>query len=77
MKEKFLETVKTALDIDGRDLSLSDIFRDYSEWDSLGRLSLIAELDAEFDVQIEDEAFEKVVTLADLLTEIEQRVASK
>ena len=39
MKEIFLATFKEALQIE-RDVALEDIFRDYEEWDSLGRLSL-------------------------------------
>jgi acyl carrier protein len=77
MQEQFLETVKTALDIDGRELFMSDTFRDYSEWDSLGRLSLIAELDAAFDLQIEDSVFEKALTLEDLFNEVKQRVEAQ
>lgn len=77
MQEQFLETVKTALDIDGRELFMSDTFRDYSEWDSLGRLSLIAELDAAFDIQIEDSVFEKTLTLEDLFNEVKQRVEAQ
>ena len=74
MKEKFFDTVKTALDIDGRDIAMPDVFRDYSEWDSLGRLSLIAELDTAFDIQIENEVFESLLTLEDLYKEILKRV---
>lgn len=77
MQEQFLETVKIALDIDGRELFISDTFRDYSEWDSLGRLSLIAELDAAFDIQIEDSVFEKTLTLEDLFNEVKQRVEAQ
>lgn len=66
MEDKFLEAVKEALEIEERELSLQDTFRDYDEWDSLARLSLIAVLDDEFGVQIEDEEFGQLKTLEDI-----------
>ena len=74
MKEKFFTSFKEALQIDNRDISTMDIFRDYEEWDSLGRLSLIAALDEEFNVQIEEKEFEKLITVGDLLQEVEKKV---
>jgi acyl carrier protein len=74
MKEKFLATFKEALQIDEREIELEDIFRNYAEWDSLGRLSLIAALDEEFDLQIEDKEFEKLITVGDLLNQVELKL---
>ena len=71
MKEKFLATFKEALQIEGREIETGDVFRNYAEWDSLGRLSLIAALDEEFDVQIEDKEFEKLITVGELLSQVE------
>jgi acyl carrier protein len=73
MKEKFLATFKEALQIEGREIEIEDVFRNYLEWDSLGKLSLIAALDEEFDVQIEDKEFEKVITVGELWSEVELR----
>ena len=73
MKEKFLATFKEALQIEGREIETGDVFRNYAEWDSLGRLSLIAALDEEFDVQIEDKEFEKLITVGDLMSQVELR----
>ena len=70
MKEKFLENIKEALEIDGRDIQLSNTFRDYEEWDSLSQLSLIAMLDEEYEVEIEDEEFVMLKTLEDILNKI-------
>lgn len=66
MEQKFLENLKEALEIDDRDLDLTDIFRDYDEWDSLAYLSVIAMYDDEYDVQIEEVEFKKLITVADL-----------
>lgn len=74
MREKFINAFKEALEIDeDRELDLSDNFRKYDEWDSLSRLSLIAALDEEFSVVIENEDFEKIRSLEDLLREVEKR----
>ena len=70
MKERFLASFKEALQIEDREIALEDVFRNYEEWDSLGRLSLIAALDEEFNLQIEDKEFEKLLTVGDLLNEV-------
>ena len=76
MKEKFLASFKEALQIEDREILLTDVFRDYEEWDSLGRLSLIASMDEEFDLQIEDKVFEQLITVGDLLSVVEKKVNS-
>ena len=73
MKEKFLAAFSEALQIEGREIKLEDVFRDYEEWDSLGRLSLIAALDEEFELQIEDKEFEQLFTVGDLLNAVEAK----
>jgi len=65
MKDKFIEQFKEVLEIEDREISLEDVFRDYDEWDSLVQLSLIAMLDEEFEVSIEEDDFEKLVTVGD------------
>jgi acyl carrier protein len=74
MKEKFLASFKEALQIEDREVLATDVFRDYEEWDSLSRLSLIAALDEEYDLQIEDKEFEKLVTVGDLMQVVEKKV---
>ena len=76
MKDKFIESFKEALEID-RPITMSDKFRDYDEWNSLGRLSLIANLDDQFDITIEDEVFQKLITVEDLFNEVAKRAAAK
>lgn len=76
MKEQFLATFTEALQIEGRAVGMEDAFRDYEEWDSLGRLSLIAALDEQFNLQIEDKDFEQLITVGDLLQAVEQRANS-
>jgi acyl carrier protein len=73
MKEKFLTVFKEALQIEGKEIGMGDTFREYEEWDSLCRLSLIAALDEEFNLQIEDKDFEQLITVGDLLQVVESR----
>lgn len=70
MKEQFLHAFKEALEIEDREIQMSDVFRDYDEWDSLARLSLIAMLDTEFDVQIESDEFTLLKTVEDVYSEV-------
>jgi acyl carrier protein len=70
MKEKFINSLKETLEIQNREISLSDKFRDYKEWDSLAQLSLIAMLDDEYGVAIENEKFMKLITVEDLMNEV-------
>jgi len=74
MKEKFLASFKEALQIEDREVLTTDVFRDYDEWDSLSRLSLIAALDEEFDLQIEDKEFEQLITVGDLMAVVEAKL---
>jgi acyl carrier protein len=73
MKQKFIELFKETLEIEDRDLQLSDAFRDFDEWDSLGLLSVIAMIDEEYDVIIESNEFKKLVTLEDVIIYIESQ----
>lgn len=66
MKQKFIENLKEALEIEGREIEMNDVFRDYDEWDSLAYLSVIAMYDDEYDVQIEEAEFKKLITVEDL-----------
>ena len=73
MEAKFLELIIEVLEIEGRTIQMSDAFRDFDEWDSLARLSLIAMIDDEYGVVIEDEKFKSLRSLADLYEEIQAR----
>lgn len=66
MKEKFIENLKEALEIEDREINMSDEFRTYDEWDSLAYLSVIAMLDEEYDIQMEEAEFKKIRTVEDL-----------
>mgnify|MGYP001436624436 CR=1 FL=1 len=62
----FIEKLKDVLEIEDREINSTDIFRDYEEWNSLAYLSVIAFLDEEFEIQIEEARFKKLITVKDL-----------
>ena len=73
MLENFLKLFKETLDIEDREISLSDEFRSFDEWDSIGNLSIIAMIDEEYGIVIEGSNFKNLKTLGDLWDEIEKR----
>ena len=70
MKIEFMEFIGAfmeAFELDESfEVKMDDEFRQYDNWDSLTKLSLIAVLDDEFDVLIEDKDFDKIITVQDL-----------
>ena len=66
MKEKFLELFKEVFEMEDEEVNFDDNFRDLDTWDSLTHLSLIAMLDDEYDVQIEEEELKKLNTVSDI-----------
>lgn len=73
MQEEFLELFKETLDIEDRDVKMSDRFRDFEEWDSIANLSLIAMIDAEYEVIIENSVFKNMETLQELWDKIQEK----
>jgi acyl carrier protein len=76
MKDKFLKTFKETLEIEDYQINLDDSFREYDVWDSLHMMSLIAMLDEEFNVSMELDEFEQLITVGDLLNEVTKRATS-
>jgi acyl carrier protein len=66
MEKKFLEIIKEALELEDRDLSLNDNFKEFDEWDSLALLTIIAELDENYGITIKSEDFKNIQTLQQL-----------
>ena len=70
MIERFVELLKEVFELEDQEITMEDTFRDYDEWDSLTHLSLIAMLDDEYDLQIEETAFKKIETVQDLFNKV-------
>ena len=67
----FIEKFAEALEIETTDvLSTETIFRELEEWDSLAYLSVIAMMDEEFEIKIENVEFKQLKTLGDIMNYI-------
>ena len=60
--EKFIELFAEALERED-EIRMEDEFRNYPEWSSIAYLSVIAMMDEEYDVQIEEADFKKLRTV--------------
>lgn len=72
MINNFIENFKETLDIEDRELNMSDEFREYEEWDSIANLSVIAMIDVEYDIIIENKEFKTIKTLQGLWDKIQE-----
>lgn len=72
MKQEFIEKLREALEIEEREINFSDKFREFKEWSSLAYLSVIAMYDDEYDIQIEESEFKKLITVEDLYNATKQ-----
>jgi acyl carrier protein len=75
METKFIELFKEVLELEDKNVNLTDEFRQYDEWDSLVYLSIIAMLDDEYDIVIETDEFKKILTVGDLMEEVKKRTS--
>lgn len=64
----FISKFSEALDIeDASTITVNTNFRTLSEWDSLAYLNIIAMLDEEYEIQIENAEFKKLKTIGDII----------
>jgi acyl carrier protein len=67
MKEKLINALAEALEMDPQKIKIDDKFRDYENYSSLTELSVLAMLDSEFNIEIEMKEFNKYLTVGDLI----------
>lgn len=60
--EKFIKLFAEALERED-EIKMEDEFRNYEEWSSIAYLSVIAMMDEEYDVQMEEADFKKLRTV--------------
>lgn len=69
---EFISKFAEALEIeDASTLNLVTEFRTLDGWDSLAYLNIIAMLDEEYEIQIENAEFKKLKTIGDIVAYIE------
>lgn len=67
MKDKLINALAEALEMEGDKIEMEDNFREYENYSSLSELSVLAMLDSEFGIEIEMKEFNKYKTVGDLL----------
>ena len=63
--EKFIKLFSEALERED-EIKMTDEFRNYDEWSSLAYLSVIAFMDEEYGILIDEADFQKLITVQDL-----------
>ena len=63
--EKFIESFAEALERED-EIKMEDEFRNYDEWSSIAYLSVIAMMDEEYGIQMEEAEFKKIRTVQQL-----------
>lgn len=64
--EQFLEFVAEVMEKNRSEINMDIVYKDFPGWDSLMMMTLVMEIEAEYEVSIPLEGIEKVKTLADL-----------
>jgi len=67
-ESKLLIILEEVFEKDSVDMNIEDSFKDYDEWDSLTQLNLVATLDDEFNINVNSDELEKITTILDVLT---------
>lgn len=73
MEQKFIELFAETLELESSEtISKETVFRELEQWDSLAFLSVIAMIDEEFDLVIEGNDFQKLITIGDIINKIQE-----
>ncbi|MBR7088548.1 MAG: acyl carrier protein [Mogibacterium sp.] len=72
MEEKFLQVVADTMDVDVSEISMETAYKEYEVWDSMMMMSILMDLEDEFDVSIPIEKIAGVKTLADLYALVQE-----
>ncbi|WP_295333267.1 acyl carrier protein [Flavobacterium sp.] len=75
MEKELFEQLEDILELAPGTVTLTAVFRDYENWDSMANLSVIAMLDDSFGVHIASQDFKNLITVGDLVAEIAKRTA--
>ncbi|HNW98720.1 MAG TPA: acyl carrier protein [Bacteroidales bacterium] len=70
--EEFLKKLADILEVEK--VEMNNVLTDFDEWDSLTSLSIIATIDADFNVNISAEQLVSVSTVGDLINLINEKI---
>tara|TARA_R100001443_G_scaffold28575_1_gene41717 strand:+ start:25 stop:273 length:249 start_codon:yes stop_codon:yes gene_type:complete len=74
LKQTLITTIANYMGIDEMDIDMDSNFVNDLGADSLGTVELILELEDEFDIEISDEHAEKMLTVGDVYTYLDNNV---
>lgn len=72
--EKLQQIVSEVLNVDADDITMETTFVEDLGADSLDVFQIIMEIEEEFDIEIENEAAEKIVTVGDAVEQIKNAI---
>jgi len=75
-KQQFLNALEDTLELEQNTLSGQEVLLDIEQWDSLAFLSVIAMADEHFDIVIQGDKLEKINTVNDLVSLVEQHFSA-
>lgn len=75
MKDKLINVLREALEMESDPIEAGDNFREYANWDSLSQLTLIALLDEHFGVSIPTAQFKELNTVQELVDYVEKNAS--
>lgn len=64
--EEKIAMIEEAMDLDEGTLSFADELKEYEEWDSLSKLSLIATAKQKLNIALKADALREIVTVKDV-----------
>lgn len=70
MRDKVIEIVARNLNLDARDLKndcVKVVFNETMEWDSLAHLSIMADLEDEFDLEIDIDEMQGLIDISKIV----------
>lgn len=74
MFEKIVDVIRKTLDVDEKtDISIQTKMEDIPEWDSFGQISLLSELEKEFEIKFSFDEMIAINSVASILDVLEKK----
>ncbi len=71
MFERLRDIISEKLNVNADDITMETSFEDDLEADSIALFELVMAIEEEFDIEIDDEAIEKISTVGDIVNYLE------
>ena len=71
LTKSVVSTICDVLDLTAEEISITTMIDQVDEWDSLAQINIISQLEKEFSIFVEIEAFEKLLSVQDIVDLIE------